>query len=241
MASIRLYRFIFMWSEKDMKSMLIYGGSFDPPHFGHLKTALAIQQHCQFDHVFFLPCKVPVLKNPTQADPHHRLNMLTLMLTDYPQFEVMTSELDRETPSYMVDTLNDLRHQYGSTYSITLLLGMDAFLEVPRWFQSDKLPGLCNLLIIQRISITTVSDIPPALNHLFPKQCKDARDLKKHAHGAIAYDNAGNIPISSTAIREKVKLGQNIQGDLPDEVITYIKNQGLYQSLGDDLFFNLIQ
>lgn len=214
-----------------MNPILIYGGSFDPPHWGHFKTALAVQHACHFQTVFFLPCKTPVLKKPTQADAHHRLNMLQLMLdasTAVPEFKISTIELDRSTPSYMTETLQQIRKTAGSSCSITLLLGMDAFLCLPQWHAYDTLPTLCNVLVIHRPGVLCPA-VPDTLTRLFPISCQNAHDLRKHPHGAIAYFNAGDYPLSSTDIREKIRSGQDVSEDLPKSMEDYIKHHGLYR------------
>ena len=218
-----------------MKSILIYGGSFDPPHLGHLKTALAVQDYFHFDTVFFLPCKTPVLKKPTQAEASHRLQMLQLMLNlekavesrfnHHPEFEISTVEIDRDTPSYMTETLQQIRETVGHACSITLLLGMDAVLSLPQWHEHETLPRLCNLLVIKREGVTEHEP----LTGLFPEPCHHARDLLSHPNGKIEYFDAGDYPISSTDIREKIRSGQDVSDALPKAVDDYIKHHGLYQ------------
>ena len=135
-----------------MNNILIYGGSFDPPHLGHIKTASAVQKKFNFDTFFFVPCKQPVLKSKSIASSAQRLDMLKLALTSYSQFEfqIDTRELDRDTPSFMLDTLTSFQEEYKNKASITLLLGMDAFLELPRWHQWKKILTCCDLLVMQR-------------------------------------------------------------------------------------------
>lgn len=219
-----------------MKSILIYGGSFDPPHWGHLKTALAVQHACHFQTVFFLPCKTPVLKKPTQANVNHRLHMLQLMLqqnnlgpsiTANSKFQISTIELDRESPSYMTETLKQIRKTVGSSCSMTLLLGLDAFLNLPQWHAYEILPTLCNLLVIKRQSAVCPTS-PDTLLHLFPTACPNAKDLLNYQNGQIAYFNAGEYPISSTEIRKKIRLGKDISDDVPKSIHDYIKRHGLY-------------
>ncbi len=211
-----------------MKSVLIYGGSFDPPHLGHCKTALAVQEFFHFETVFFLPCKTPVLKKPTRAEANHRLKMLQLLLNDHPEFKISTIELDRDTPSYMTETLRQIRDTVGQACSITLLLGMDAFLNLSQWHAYETLPTLCNLLVIQRGGVSTTT-APDPLAQLFQERCLNAHDLLNHPHGKIAYFDAGDYPISSTDIRDKIRSGEDVSKDLPKAIDDYIKRHGLYR------------
>lgn len=211
-----------------MKSILIYGGSFDPPHLGHFKTALAVQNDVHFETVFFLPCKTPVLKRPTHAEAGHRLKMLQLMLQDHPEFKISTVELDRNTPSYMTETLRQIRETVGPACSITLLLGMDAFLNLSQWHAFETLPMLCNLLVIKRQGVSTTT-APAPLAQLFEATNLNPCDLLNHPNGKIAYFNAGDYPISSTDIREKIRLGNDVSNQLPEAIDDYIKRHGLYR------------
>lgn len=210
-----------------MKSILIYGGSFDPPHLGHLKTAITVQEHCHFETVFFIPCKKPVLKKTIPAESSHRLKMLQLMLNEHPEFQINTIEMDRETPSYMTETLQQLRKTVGKNCSITLLMGMDAFVNLSQWHEFEKLPTLCNLLVIKREGITN----PETLLDIFPECLPHVRDLLSHPQGKVAYFDAGDYPVSSTKIREKIRLGEDVSDALPKTVEEYIRHHGLYQSI----------
>lgn len=220
-----------------MKSILIYGGSFDPPHHGHLQTALNVQHYFHFDEFIFLPCKIPVLKAPTKAQPAHRMNMLRLMLQDYPQFSISPLEIDRDTPSYMVDTLKSIRNKTKEITSITLLVGIDALRNLPQWHQFQQLPDLCNLLVIDRpqserneksSSSQDDSVLWEILNQRFKIQRQDERNILKSPHGQLVLFDAGQYPFSSTEIRQKIKNQQDINQDLPKAVYDYIKHHALY-------------
>jgi len=211
------------------ENLLIYGGSFDPPHLGHLNTALNVQDYFHFQSFIFLPCKTPVLKQPTMASAICRMDMLTLMLRNHSEFSIDTQEIDRESPSYMAETLTNYRKKFGSSNSITLLLGMDAFLNLHRWHAWEKIPTLCNLLIMKRQN-TPDQEMPEALKPLLLNhQCSNPIALKTHPHGKIAYFDAGQYPISSTQLREKIQLKIDIRDDLDPHVYDYIKNHELYQ------------
>lgn len=198
-----------------MKNILIYGGSFDPPHLGHIKTACAVQKKFAFDRFIFVPCKQPVLKAESLASPKQRLDMLELALAPHAQFkfEIDTRELDRDTPSFMVDTLISIQQDYKNNASITLLLGMDSFLELPRWHQWKKIITLCDLLVIQRAG----EHHPKEISFLLP--CR------------LNFFDAGNYPIASSKLRERIKAGEQLEKNLlPEAVYDYIMIHRLYQS-----------
>lgn len=213
-----------------MQSILIYGGSFDPPHYGHLKTACHVQNEFHFNSFLFLPCKSPVLKKTTQASAEHRLAMLQLALLDYLNFKVDTRELDRDTPSYMVETLKSFRETLGDKVSITLLIGSDAFLQLPEWHQWDRLAELSHLLIIKRPHIDLES-LPQVLRLFLEKrQTEDKHQLLNQPHGNVMYYDAGHYDISSTIIREQFYQNAAVKDALPPNVYAYIKEKALYQT-----------
>ena len=110
----------------------IFGGSFDPVHLGHLKTAKSIKKELNFERLFLLPCHDPVHKNSLHYSPKQRLEMLNLAIKDYPSLEIDTREIDREGNSYMIDTLAALTEEFkGKT--ICLIIGMDSFLSFKKW------------------------------------------------------------------------------------------------------------
>lgn len=209
-----------------LSSILLFGGTFDPPHYGHLKTALAVQNQCHFDQFIFLPCKIPLLKHAASASAHDRLQMLTLMLKNYPEFSISTTELVRPTPSYMTETLQSFRKQVGTAVSITLLLGIDAFLKCPKWHDAETLPTLCHLLVMSRSGQIGAIENHPFANLFNP--CNHSMDLLKTPNGMIATIDAGNHPQSSTELRKKVRAHENTEDDLPHSVDAYIQQNSLY-------------
>jgi nicotinate-nucleotide adenylyltransferase len=182
--------------------LLIFGGSFDPIHTGHLAIATNIQSHFHFDTLLFLPCNQPPHKAMPIASPEQRVKMIELALEDQPipQAAISLEEIHRPGPSYTVDTLRALRKQYGPGCHISFLVGQDAYLSLPQWHQSETLLTLAKLLLVQR------PDYPQAQQAF----------------------NAGLYPISSSQIREKVRRGESIQGLVTARVERYIRQEGLY-------------
>jgi nicotinate-nucleotide adenylyltransferase len=136
-----------------MHSIAVFGGTFDPVHNGHIQTSLAIQHYFNFDDYRFLPCKVPAIKPPTVANTEQRIIMLELAIQDHQQFVLDLSEIERASPSYMVDTLEHLREQNKQS-SLTLIIGFDAFLSLPKWYRWERIIELAHLVIINRTVYT---------------------------------------------------------------------------------------
>ncbi|RUR09593.1 nicotinate-nucleotide adenylyltransferase [Legionella sp. km772] len=210
-----------------MHSIAIFGGTFDPIHNGHILTSLAIQKSFQFSSYRFIPCKVPAIKPASTASTEQRIHMLRLALKNYNQFEIDLREIKRDTPSYMVETLKSLRKDYPYA-SITLILGFDAFLSLPKWYQWEKIIELANILVINR-EAALAEPSSTINNELLKKhQVNDKKFPLYQPAGVIYQFNAGNYPISSTEIRAALKKKCIVDKQLPEEVANYIKQQKLY-------------
>ncbi|AHE67189.1 nicotinate-nucleotide adenylyltransferase [Legionella oakridgensis] len=212
-----------------MRHLIIYGGSFDPPHNGHLNTAIAVQNEFHFERFVFLPCKTPVLKEATQASCEQRISMLQLALLPYREFHIDTREIERDAPSYMVNTLESFREEIGEKIPITLLMGMDAFLRLPEWYQWQRLLALSHILVIQRPQINPPA-MPQSLEALLSlKKTTEKSNLLTESHGKIFCYDAGQYDISSSWLRKQIKSRTDVRNYLPSAVYQYIKEQALYQ------------
>jgi nicotinate-nucleotide adenylyltransferase len=211
-----------------VNNILIYGGTFDPPHLGHLNTAQAAQVKFHFERFVFLPCKTPLLKEAASASSAQRMEMLKLAIQDHPEFTIDSREITRSTPSYMVETLESFRQELGEKTAITLCLGMDAFLELPKWHDWERILALGNLLVLKRPK-TNEQDLSETLKTLLSKhEVFDKRTVLNQSHGAIYRFDAGQYTISSTLLRKQIQAGQNIEAYLPPRVYQYIKSRALY-------------
>ncbi|HRD70091.1 MAG TPA: nicotinate-nucleotide adenylyltransferase [Legionella sp.] len=211
-----------------MRSIAIYGGTFDPIHNGHIQTSITIQNYFNFDHYYFLPCKSPAIKPPTSADGDDRVKMLQLGLKEFKNFTIDLREMNRDSPSYMSDTLQSFREEYN-TSSLTLILGYDAFISLPQWHHWEKIITLANLLVMERNKYTN-SPLPESLKKLLAEhQTNNKSDLITNKSGKIYLFNAGHYEVSSTLIRSLLKKGHAAQNEVPKTVLEYIKKKGLYQ------------
>ena len=213
--------------------LVIFGGTFDPPHIGHIHTALAVQAHIPFARFIFLPCKTPVLKDNSVATPSQRVQMLTLALAPYSTFSVDQREILRDTPSFMIDTLKSFREEFGEQIPITLLLGMDAFLALPQWHDWQHLLAHCHLLVMQRQEAMPTK-IPKELMTLLQQhEVRNKMDLLSKPFGRIYQFDAGDYPISSRVLREKMKAGEDVRAFLPSSVYHYAVLNKIYAGLND--------
>jgi len=195
----------------------IFGGSFDPIHLGHLKTAKSIKKELNFERLFLLPCHDPVHKNSLHYSPKQRLEMLNLAIKDYPSLEIDTREIDREGNSYMIDTLADLTEEFKGM-TICLIIGMDSFLSFKTWKKWDEFARLVHLIILprntDRLAENNLETFDLAL---------DKSDLNISSSGLLYFSNSELIDISSTDIRGKIASNQNLDGLMPSSVIKFLQ------------------
>ena len=195
----------------------IFGGSFDPVHLGHLKTAKSIKKELNFERLFLLPCHDPVHKNSLHYSPKQRLEMLNLAIKDYPSLEIDTREIDREGNSYMIDTLADLTEEFkGKT--ICLIIGMDSFLSFKTWKKWDEFARLVHLIILPRNTDGLVEKNLETFDVAI-----DYNDLNISSSGLLYFSNSELIDISSTDIRGKIASNQNLDGLMPSSVIKFLQ------------------
>lgn len=206
---------------------VLYGGTFDPVHEGHLALARAARDALDAP-VFLLPSADPPHRAPPQASASHRAAMLRLAVREQPRLCVDERELSRGERSYTVRSLEEVRAEVGSTEPIVFVLGADAFLGLDQWHRCGDLFALASFLVIQREG-SAVEVLPSGLSAL----CEDRRvagpaDLARVPAGRWCTWPMSLHPASSTAIRAALASG-GIPADLPQPVAQYITAHGLYR------------
>ena len=201
---------------KRMGPIGIFGGTFDPIHYGHLRTALELLQRLSLAQVLFIPSARQPLRDPSAAPVSTRLAMVRAAVREEPRFAVDTRELERPGPSWTVDTLQSLRGDRQQR-SLCLLLGMDAFLSLPRWRRWEELSGLANIVVAHRPGW-----LPPeqgALADLL-KRCgaESAAGLHEHRAGRVLVTPVTQIDISASQIRAAAAAGEDPRFLVPDSV-----------------------
>jgi len=205
----------------------IFGGTFDPVHFGHLRPALEVQQALGLNEVRFTPAGQPPHRELPHATTPQRLTLLRVAVEDQPGFVVDEREVRREGPSYMVDTLVSLREEVGPT-PLCLILGYDAFLGLPGWHQWHRLIELAHLVITHRPGWNH-DDLDDALQSLVQQHETGLERLSEQAAGGLLFVPVTQLDISATTIREQIRAGQDIRYLLPDAVYRIITEQKLYR------------
>jgi len=203
----------------------LFGGTFDPVHYGHLKPLDELRQHLAADAIHVLPASVPPHRPPPQASTEQRLNMLQLALHEYPGFILDERELERSGPSWTVLTLQSFRQQYPDA-SLCLVMGSDAFNGLTSWYHWQQIPQLANIIVIERTGMETVTRPDWANEYLV----RDADSLRDSKCSGILFVSLKGYDISATKIRQRIAESQDVAGMLPDEVIGYIRRNRIYQS-----------
>jgi len=206
----------------------IFGGTFDPIHFGHLRLAYEVWQELELDHVRFIPCKQPALKSMPQSSESQRLMILQLALKNHPQLIIDQRELQREGVSYMVDTLQSLRTEFSKN-PLCLILGSDAFSHVDKWHQWEKLIELGHIVVVHRPNFDFQFSVPVE-QFLHKHQTTIITDLQQQSHGKIFLKEITLLDISASRIRSDINKGLAPKFLLPDEVLEYLIDEKLYQN-----------
>jgi nicotinate-nucleotide adenylyltransferase len=197
----------------------IFGGTFDPVHYGHLRPALEVMQALALEQVRFIPNQIPPHREMPWLDSAMRKTLLQLALADTPGFVLDERELLRSGPSYMIDTLESLRADYPTT-TLCLIIGMDAFADLPSWHRWQELLQLCHLVVTTRPGFAWPQT--PALEALAGCRAEHAAELDTAMSGKILLQCVTSLDISSSAIRQQIQMGQSIRFLLPEAVNRYL-------------------
>jgi nicotinate-nucleotide adenylyltransferase len=200
---------------------LLFGGTFDPVHNGHLRIARDVAGQVGAARVLLIPTRGNPLKNPPQASPADRLEMLRLATTGEALFEICPLELQRDPPSYTIDTVEALLATRPAE-RFALLLGADMLEDLPRWRRIGDLLGQVRILVASRPPWTD-EDVQTRLHAL--TESLGAPTADQLAAGVI---QTPRIDISATQVRRRLAGGDSIHDLVPEKICNYIKKNRLY-------------
>lgn len=203
----------------------IFGGMFDPVHFGHLRPALEVKEIAGLAEVRFLPCARPPHRDAPSAPADQRVALLERAVADTPGFRVDTRELDRPGLSYTVDTLEDFRKELPDA-TLVLLVGEDAFAGFDRWHRWREILELAHLVIMRRPG--SPRDRDEALDHEIQSRACLPDQLPEGEAGRIAFADVTPLAISSTAVRHVVAAGGDTRFLVPDAVAAFLRENPIY-------------
>lgn len=189
-----------------MQRIGILGGTFNPVHVGHLAIAQMAQERMHLTKVVFVPSYIPPHKNPkVVASAKDRFNMVKLAIADNPDFEISDFEIKKEGKSYTVDTMKYFYQKYPQDAKLYFIIGGDTLADLTNWRYIDDIFKIAEFIVVNR-----------------PGYVKKAEDLKHHSVIMPGID------ISSSYVRFRLFQNKTIRYFVPDQVLTYIKENGLY-------------
>jgi nicotinate-nucleotide adenylyltransferase len=187
-----------------MKKIAILGGTFDPPHNGHLLIAYEVLHALSLDEIWFMPTKIPPHKEGENVtDSNDRLTMLELALLNHEHFKVQSIELKRKGPSYTFDTIKLLKEMYKEEFYF--IIGGDMIEYLPKWYKIDELLKLVTFVGVERVGFSTKTDYP------------------------IITIPTPLFDVSSSFVRKRIKSKGNTELLIPSSVRRYIEEKHLYE------------
>lgn len=203
----------------------IYGGTFNPVHYGHLRSALEVKEIFGLDEIRLIPCYQPALKNQPSVTAEKRLQMLQLAVEEQDGFVCDSRELDRQGASYMVDTLASL-HKDFPEQSLVLFIGTDAFADLSHWHQWQRLFDYAHIVVMTRPDAENI----PLIDFFKTRLANTPAELKQSSAGKLYFQNITQLAISSTKLRNLLEKQRSIRFLVPNNVINYIQQNKLYRN-----------
>lgn len=212
----------------------IYGGTFDPIHYGHLRPNLELCEVLGLDHVRFIPAFLPPHKDTTETPAEQRLEMVAQAIKEEARFILDDREIKRGGASYMVDTLKSLRRDYPEN-PLCLLMGMDAFEGIDQWYHWQELLDYSHIVVSQRPdSLYNAQDKlnlhewPESIERFYQANRGDRQSTHQSLCGKVVLEPVTQLSISATDIRTRLANNQSIRFLMPESVINLIKYYNLY-------------
>ena len=216
----------------------LFGGTFNPIHFGHLRVAVEVKEGFELNELFLIPAALPPHKMPGEVvDAADRLKMLKRAIEDTPGLKLSDVELKRSGPSYTIDTVNFFKDGLSEDSQIYLIMGMDAFLEIDTWKSYDELLTQISFIVINRLSVSSDQSVygweimedylksKISSEYIFSNSQSCYMRPEKQP---IYVCEVTILDISSTKIRELIKRGRSIEYLVPQKVADFINSKGLY-------------
>jgi nicotinate-nucleotide adenylyltransferase len=194
----------------------VFGGTFDPPHVGHLLVASDAFEALELDRLAWIPARQQPLKAVGGTSAEHRLAMVRLSVQNDPRFVAESIEIDRPGLSYTVETLRGLRAQHPAA-ALHLLLGADAAALLPKWREPEGVLSLARLVVLGR-----AGDAGPVLP-------PELEAVAVEGPGAPIRLAVRRVDVSSTEIRARLAEGRSVRGFVPESVADYCSAHGLYR------------
>jgi nicotinate-nucleotide adenylyltransferase len=213
----------------------IFGGTFNPIHYGHLRAAEEVREKVQLDKILFIPSGKPPLKIRDIADAKHRYEMTRRALLKNTHFELSDIECRETRKSYTVKTLKELKRSHPER-DLYFILGIDAFLDMPKWWHHEELLTLTHFIIISRpglqftdLQTSHVVEMKKSVLRKLDNEEIETSTVKLHRHIMVMLLKITPLGISSHEIRSRIRQERSIKYLLPASVESYIIANKLYQ------------
>ena len=210
----------------------IFGGTFDPIHYGHLSIAEEIVKIVGLQKMYFVPAGMPRLRHSPVASPQHRVEIVRLAIQKNPDFVLDEREIYRDGVSYSIDTVREFKQEFGEEVRLCFILGADAFIKLPEWNNWKELFNLCHFIVSTRpgYSLTLIKEL---LSKELREECSqrwvsNTETLKKETSGLIFIASTTMLDISATSIRAHIAVGRNVRHLVPSVTVNYISENKLY-------------
>lgn len=207
----------------------MFGGTFDPVHLGHLRSAVELYEALSLDRLHMIPAQQPPLRGRPQVSAQQRLALLAAGIGNTPGLVADDRELRRAGPSYSADTLAELRAEVGNQARLVMVIGFDAFLRLTQWNQPERLFELAHLVVMARPGYS--DPLPASLMELVEHRRVDSVEtlMQQPCGGYLPLELPSLMAISATYIRERLEAGKSVRYLLPDPVERIVEQDGLYR------------
>ncbi|WP_428945541.1 nicotinate-nucleotide adenylyltransferase [Pantoea sp. FN060301] len=207
----------------------LFGGTFDPIHYGHLKPVEILAEQVGLKKVTLLPNNVPPHRPQPEASPAQRIEMVRRAIAGNPLFDLDLREMARQTPSYTIETLAALREARGQAQPLAFIIGYDSLLSLPKWHRWQDLLSFAHLLVSKRPGYDREMATPLLQDWLHQHQVYTPQALHESAAGKVFLAETPLLPISATEIRQRLHCGAACDTLLPAAVLAFINDEGLYR------------
>jgi len=206
----------------------VFGGTFNPVHYGHLRSALELVELLGLEQLRLMPCAVPPHREAPSCSAGHRSAMVELAVAGELQLVCDPREFARSGTSYTIDSLAELRNELGDQRSLCLVMGFDAVLKIPTWHRWEELLDYAHIVVIARPG-WQLPETGPVATWLAEHRLEEPAALRNSTAGGILIEELRPLEISSTEIRKLLVDGRSVRYLLPEPVLEYIENNRLYQ------------
>lgn len=206
----------------------VFGGTFDPVHYGHLRSALELAERLQMEQLRLMPSAQPPLRAAPYCSAAHRAAMVALAVAGEQRLACDTRELGRSGKSYSIDSLIELRAELGAQHALCMVIGCDAVLGITQWHRWRELLDWAHIVAIARPG-WQLPHTGEVAQWLQTHRVEDVRLLRQRPAGCIAVQELRPLAISSTEIRALLATGRSASYLLPPAVLDYIQAHKLYQ------------